>query len=379
MKLDLSLTESEEMLKKAALDFMRRDVTNEVIKALQDTDTGYNRELWRKVTEMGWLGVIVPEKYGGTGNALTSAGVLFEALGTGPLPGPYFSSAILGSLIVLEAGSEEQKQQILPAIVKGERILALALTESDYSWDPGAVQTTATAKNGDFVLNGVKLFTVDAQAATHFIVAARTGRSADPVKRLSLFVVDSKADGVSVRRLPGFLGGRSFEVRLDSVKVPHSTMLGDKNAGWTSLKQAITKSIPVLCAYKVGACQAVVQMALEYSRTRVQFEMPIGRFQRVQDMIIEMVNQADAARWTTYEALWKLDTQRPAEESVHLAKAVASEAYWEICTLAHRVFSGVSYSKEHPVSFHTRASRALYHYLGDPAYHRQQLAGFLTA
>jgi alkylation response protein AidB-like acyl-CoA dehydrogenase len=134
----------------------------------------------------------------------------------------------------------------------------------------------------------------------------------------------------------------------------------------------------VLCAYKVGACQTVCELALEYSRTRVQFDMPIGRFQRVQDMIIEMVTHTDAARWTTYEALWKLDTERPAAESVHLAKAVASEAYWEVCTLAHRVFSGVSYSREHPASFHTRASRALYHYLGDPAYHRQQLGRLLV-
>jgi alkylation response protein AidB-like acyl-CoA dehydrogenase len=129
----------------------------------------------------------------------------------------------------------------------------------------------------------------------------------------------------------------------------------------------------------VGGCQAVFDLTLEYSRTRVQFGQAIGRFQRVQDIIINMVNHLDAARLTTYEALWKLDTHRPAAESVHLAKAVASEAYWEVCTLAHQVFSGVSYSVEHPISFHTRASRSLYNFLGDPAYHRQQIGKLLTA
>ena len=379
MNLDLGLTESEEMLKNTALDFMRRDAPKEVIQALQETDTGCTEELWRKVVELGWLGIVTPEQYGGTGNSLTSAGVLFEALGSGPLPGPYFSSGILGSLVVLEAGTEEQKRRILPAVARGEQILALALTEPEYSWEPGGVQTSAASKNGDFVLDGVKLFTVDAGAATHFIVAARTGKGADPARRLSLFLVDKKSDGVSVRRLPGFLAGRTFEVKLDGVRVPGSAMLGGKGKGWQALKRGIDKSIPVLCAYEVGGCQAVFQMALEYSRTRVQFSMPIGRFQRVQDMIIEMVNQADAARWATYEALWKLDTQRPAAESIHMAKAVASEAYWQVCTLAHQVFSGVSYSMEHPASFHTRASRHLYSYLGDPAYHRQQLARLLTA
>jgi alkylation response protein AidB-like acyl-CoA dehydrogenase len=223
----------------------------------------------------------------------------------------------------------------------------------------------------------LKLFTVDAQAATHFIVVARTRKGTEPAEGISLFLVDGKSDGVSVRRLPGFLTGRSFEVKLDAVKVPQSAMLGEIDAGWQALTHAIAKSIPVLCAYKVGGCQAVLEMILEYSRIRVQFGMPIGRFQRVQDMIIEMVNHVDAARWTTYEALWKLDTQRPAEESVHLAKAVSSEAYWQSCTLAHQVFSGISYSKEHPASFHTRASRALYNFLGEPSYHRQKMAKLL--
>ena len=379
MKLDLALTESEEMLKKTALDFMRRDAPKEVVQRLQETDTGYTDELWRKAVEMGWLGVIIPEQYGGTGNSLTSAGVLFEALGTGPLPGPYFSAGILGSLIVMEAGTEEQKRRVLPAVAGGEQVLALALTEPEYSWEPGAVQTTATSKNGDFVLDGVKLFTIDAEAATHLIVVARTGKGADSAKGISLFLMDSKSPGVSVRRLPGFLAGRTFEVKLDSVKVAQSAMLGDKDEGWQALKQAIDKSIPVLCAYKVGGCQAAFEMALEYSRIRVQFGQPIGRFQRVQDMIIEMVNHLDAARWTTYEALWKLDTERPAAESIHLAKAVTSEAYWQICTLGHQVFSGISYSKEHAHSFHTRASRSLYNYLGDPAYHRQKIGQLLTA
>ncbi len=379
MKLDLGLTESEEMLKKTALDFMQREAPKAVIQVLQESDTGYTEETWRKVVEMGWLGIIIPVQYGGTENELTSAGVLFEALGKGPLPGPYFSSGILGSLIILEAGTEEQKQRILPSITDGKHILALALTEPEYSWEAAAVNTTAASKNGNFVLDGVKLFTQDAQAATHFIVVARTGKKSDPAKGISLFMVDRESEGVSVRQLPGFLAGRTFEVRLDSVKVPRSAILGNINEGWLPLKQAIARSIPILCAYKVGGCQAVFDMTLEYSRFRVQFGQPIGRFQRVQDMIIEMVNHLDAARWTTYEALWKLDTGRPATESIHLAKAVTSQAYWEVCILGHRVFSGVSYSQEHELSFHTRASRALYNYLGEPAYHRQQLGQLLIS
>ncbi len=201
----------------------------------------------------------------------------------------------------------------------------------------------------------------------------------DPAKGISLFLVDRESSGVSVRHLPGFLLGRSFEVKLDSVRVPRSTLLGQIDAGWPALTRAITRAIPVLGAYKAGACGAICELALEYSRIRVQFGMPIGRFQRVQDMIIDMVTHADSARWITYEALWKLDTDRLGIDGVHVAKAVASEAYWQTCTLAHQVFSGISYSKEHPVSFHTRASRTLYSFLGEPAYHRQQIARIVTS
>ena len=376
MNLDIRLTESEEILKTAAINFMKRDISKETLMALHDSDTGFNEDIWKKVVDMGWLGIVIPEEFGGTGYPLTTAGVLFEALGTGPLPGPYFSSGILGSLIVQEAGTDEQKKEILPQVADGSMVLALAMTEAEYGWNSGSIKIRTEEKNGDFVLNGVKLFVQDALSATHFIVPLRTGDDSDFI---SLFLVDKKAVGVSIRKLPGYLIGRNFEVKFDKVKLPPSALLGKKDTGWIPLIKGIQRSIPVLCAYKVGGCQAVFDIAVDYSRVRIQFGQTIGRFQRVQDMIIEIVNQVDAARWTTYEALWKLDAQGLVPKSVHLAKAVASEAYFQACNMAHRAISGISYSMEHPLALHTRASRYLYNFLGEPAYHKQQLAKILLA
>ena len=376
MRLDLSLSDFDEMLMKAAQDFLKRETPKLVIQDLLDTETGCTDAIWKKAAEMGWLGIIIPEKYGGMESNMVSAGVLFEALGTGPLPGPHFSSAILGSLIVMEAGSEDQKKAILPELADGKITLCLALTEADYGWDPDAIQATAQEKDGAYILNGLKLHVLDAAAASHLIVAARTGPGNDD-KGISAFLVDSKAKGVSIRRLSGFLSGRAFEVKLDNVSIPASNMLGEKDAGWARLQQAIMKSTPVLCAYKVGGCKAALDMALDYSRGRVQFGRPIGRFQRVQDMMIDMLYHSDGARWTTYEALWKIDTNRDADESVHLAKAVSSEAYFQVVTNGHQIFSGLSYSKEHALSFHTRTSRHLYNFLGDPAHHRQKLLKYV--
>lgn len=369
MSIDLSLNQDEEILKSTALSFLDREITKEALQAMHDSDTGTTDEIWDKIKEMGWLGIVIPEEFGGVGYPLTSAGVLFEMLGSAPLPGPLFSSGVLGAMVIMESASNDQKQEILPQAAEGKIVLAAALTEPDFGWDFANITASAKKQNGQYVLNGVKLFVQDAMASTHLLVAAKTEGPG-----FSLFLVDKKTDGVSMRRLPGYLAGRFFEVKFENVKLEASSLLGEEGAGKSSLNRAFIKAIPILSAYKAGGCQGVYNMAVEYSRVRVQFSQPIGRFQRVQDMIIEMVNQADAARLTSYEALWKLDNGLDAEESAHLAKAVASEAYFQVCTLGHRTFSGISYSMEHPLALHTRTSRHLYNFLGEPSHHRQRLA-----
>jgi alkylation response protein AidB-like acyl-CoA dehydrogenase len=378
MSLDLGHSRIDEMLKRSAMDFMRGDAPKLVVEELLETDTGMDDGMWKKMAGLGWLGILIPDEYGGAFHKMTSAGVVLEAMGSGPLPGPYFSSSILGTRIILEAADDGQKQAILPRMVEGDMVLTLAMTEAEYSWEPVSLSTRALETDKGFVINGVKLFVHDATSATHFIVAAKTADNDNLSQSLSLFMVAADTPGIGIRRLPGFLSGRTFEVTFNGAEVPPSALLGNKDQGWPHLERSIAMSIPPLCAYKVGGCQAVLDMTLEYSRGRVQFGTPIGRFQRVQDMIIEIVNHADAARWATYEALWKQDTVGFDPESIHLAKTLASEGYWQACTLGHQVFSGLSYSMEHQLSFHTRTSRYLYDVFGDPGFHRRKLGNMLV-
>ena len=369
--MDLSLNEHEEKLKQEAREFMEKEAPTDVLLELEKIQVGYTPQLWDKIVEKGWLGTLIPAQYGGAGGSLTLAGVLLEELGRGPLPGPYFSSSVLGSLILLEAGNEAQKEEMLPGISRGEMVFCLALAEAEYGWTPESIRMKAVPGNGDVVLDGTKPFVLDAAAATHIICAARSEGDG-----ISLYVVDKNTPGVSVRPLTGFTGW-CYEVKFESAKIPGSALLGETGSGWKPLQQAIEKAIPVLCAYQVGGCQAVFEMSVERSQAREQFGTPIGRFQRIQDHIIDIVNHLDAARWTTCEALWKLDTGKPAGESLHMAKAVASEAYFQACTSAHHVHGGIGYSDSFGLTMHTRMSRGLYHQLGDPRHHRRQLAKLL--
>jgi alkylation response protein AidB-like acyl-CoA dehydrogenase len=373
--MDLGLTEAQEILKGSVADFVQREYDKNTLIALEGTPTGITPALLRQVSELGWLGVVIPEAYGGEGHSLTDAAVLFEELGRGPVPGPFFASGVLGALTVLQAGTEAQKQAMLPRVARGEQVLCVAVTEPDYGWRPDRIHMQANLEGGQYVLNGVKVFVHDARAATHLVCAVRTAPASNGAGRgISLLVVETSAPGLSVRTLPGWMG-QVDEVRMENVRVPAEAVLGGTAGhGWESLEAAVLQAIPILCAYQVGSCQAVFEMAVAYSRTRVQFGQPIGRFQRVQDHIIGMVNHLDAARWTAYEALWKLDTGRSAASSVHLAKAVTSEAHLRVCDGAHEVHAGVGVIREYGLTLHTQRSRTLYHLLGDARYHRRRIA-----
>ena len=372
--MDLSLTEEQEMLKAAVHRFVETEYPKEVLLEISATGQTAPSEPWQKLASTGWLGIIIPTEYGGEGGSFTDAGVLFEELGRGPVPGPHLSTAALGALAILEAGTEEQKRSLLPDLAAGRRTVSLAITEVDYQWDEDDVQCIAAADGDGFRISGAKVYVYDATAATDLICAVRTENR----QHVGLVMIPAGAPGVSVRRLEGFAWNLA-EVRLEGVQVERSAVLGGTfNGGWAALERAVAASVPLLCAFQVGGSQQVYEMSVEYSRTRIQFGTPIGRFQRVQDHIINLVNELDAARWTTYEALWKLDSERAADDSIHLAKAVSSVAYYNACNHAHEVHAGVGSTTEYGLTLHTTASRTLYQFLGDPKFHRRRLAKALA-
>ena len=373
--MDLALTESQELLKSTARAFMEREAPKHVVIALHRQTSTLPPDLWRKASALGWLGILVPAEHGGSGSSLGDAAVLYEELGRGPLPGPFFASGVLGALILMEGATAAQRERILPAVARGETVLSVAITEPNASWGPQGVTMTPQRDGAGYRLDGAKLFVSDATEATHLIVAVRTG---DRPTDVSLLLVDAKARGVSARRLPGFLSWQC-ELTFDRVEVPAANVIGGaEGQGWAVLTRALERAWPILCSYMVGGCQAVFDMSVVHSRERVQFGVPIGKFQRVQDHVIRLVNHLDSARWTTGEALWKLDTGRPATAAVHMAKAVASEAYLEACNAAHEVHAGMGSLVEYGLAVHTQMSRTLFHYLGDPRWHKRAMADALA-
>ena len=370
--MDLSLNDTQQLIQDSARDFVRGACDRDVLLKLDRNPAALMDGIWRQMSELGWTGMAIPEQYGGTGNSMTDVAVLFEELGTGPVPGPLFSSAVLCARILVEAAGESAKKAWLPPIASGERVFALALTEAQYGWSADSVRTTATNEREGYVLNGMKVFVHDALYASDLVVAARIEGAAG----VSLFHVDAKAPGVAIRTLEGFLTGMC-EVTFENARVSGSDLIGTPDAAGDALDRATLAVTPVLCAYKVGGCKTVFDMSVNYARERTQFGQSIGRFQRVQDHIIHIVNYLDAARWTTYEALWKLDSGMDAAASIHVAKSVASESYMRACDFAHEVHAGIGVVREYGLTLHTKMSRSLYHCLGAPKLHRKRLESVL--
>ncbi len=369
--MDLRLNETQTMLKKVAADFVKAEAPSHILTQWYLKKETTQLALYRKAADLGWVGMTIPEQYGGAATSFMDCAVVFEELGRGPLPGPFFSSGVLGALLVLEGGSQEQKDSLLPAICSGKSILIPAITDKGTHWGPESVETRLTKASGGFVLDGTKRFVFDGEAATGFLCAARSDDG-----KVALVLVDRQANGVSVTPHSGYLASIA-EVGLEKVQISPANVLGEAGAEWLTLERALQKALPILCAYQVGACQEIFDFTVEYTRTRIAFGQPIGRFQRVQDHCVDLSIHLDAARYVTYETLWKLDSGLPAAASVHEAKAVASEGYYQVCNFAHMVWAGPGTDYQHPMMAHSVMAHTLYQYLGTPLHHKRKMMDVL--
>jgi alkylation response protein AidB-like acyl-CoA dehydrogenase len=365
--MDLKLNDEQNMMKKVAADFVRTEAPPYVITEWYQKKQAFIPELYKKTAEVGWLGMMLPDEFGGGGASCTDCAVVFEELGRGPLPGPYFSCGVLAAQLILDGGSPQQTKAWLPKICDASVVVIPALSDDQIQFGPRSVQTRAVKSGDGYKFTGTKLFVQDGAAASQYIVAAR-----DEAGQVVLALVERNARGVAVNEINGFMIGAA-EVKLDGVAVGKDAILTGSNGAWSVVESALGKVLPILCAYKVGACQEIFEMTNEYTRTRVVFGQPIGRFQRVQDHCVDISIHLDGARWTTYETLWKLDSGINARASVHQAKAVASEGYYQSCNFSHMVFAGAGTDYKHPLMAHSVLAHSLYQYLGTPLYHKRAM------
>lgn len=373
--MDLGLDEQQELLKNFARDFLEKECPESVVREMEEDEKGYSPDLWRKMAQQGWMGLIIPEEHGGTGMNLCELVVLLEEIGRALVPGPFISTVVLGAVPIMEAGNDEQKQQLLPKIAAGEMIMTMALTEPSAKWDADGVELEAKKEGNDYVLNGVKLFVPDAHVSDQMVVVARTSKGKTPEDGITVLLVDSKSAGISFELLRTIAADKQCEVTFENVKVPAANVLGEVDKGWPIVEKTKKMATVAACAYLVGLSQMDFDVTLNYAKERVQFGRPIGSFQAIQHKLADVVIDVDGSRFITYKAAWSLQEGEPdADMMISMAKAWTSDASRRVVAHGQQIHGGIGFTKEYKIQLYFRRQKWMELMWGDADYHRELVA-----
>ncbi len=372
--MDFNLTEEQKILQKTARDFLESECPSSFVREMETDDKGYTSELWGKMAELGWMALIVPEEYEGVGGSLLDLMIMLEEMGRACLPGPFFPT-VVGCLGIMEAGNERQMKEFLPRIAVGDLVLTLALTEpGNTRYDPFLIATKAKAGEGNYVIDGTKLFVPDAHVADYFICVARISGKPGSKEGITLFLVDSKSPGIHLTPMKTFAGDKQFGLTVDAVKVPEENILGQVNQGGGYLERILQKAAICKCAEMLGGAQKVLDMATDYAKEREQFGRPIGSFQAVQHHCSDMLMDIEGSRFITYKAAWMLSENIPCTKQVAAAKAWVSEAYKRVAGLGHQVLGATGYMIEHDMPLYSRRAKLGEIAFGDANFQREIVA-----
>ena len=374
--MEFILNEEQEMLKTMARDFLAKECPKTLVRELMEDETGHSTELWKKMAEVGWLGLIFPEEYGGSAMNFRDLTILCEEMGRAMLPGPFFSTLLLAGLPILNAGTEEQKKEYLPKIANGEAVFTLAVLEEDGDLWPEGIKLKAVQRGDDYIVDGTKLFVPDAKAADYILVAARTQRTANPEEGITLLLVDTTEWGIYAAPLKTMDETRKqYEVIFNNVAVPAKNIIGEVHQGWPVLKDMVLKSTAALCAEMVGGGEWVLETTVNYAKDRMAFGVPIGSFQIIKHKCADMYSALEYARslmeWAA-EAI--KDDSANVPRAVSMAKSYCGDAYKFVTDQGVQIHGGIGFTWDHDMHLYFKRARSSDTAFGDSNYHRELIA-----
>jgi len=374
--MDFSFDDEQELFKRSARKFFETYCDKSVVSELEASESGFSQELWQGMAELGWMGAIIPSEYDGLELSLLDLGVLFEEIGRAAMPGPMLSST-MGTLAVLAAGTDEQKQSFLPKIAAGGCVMTAAIEEPAVNYDMKCISVQASSEGDRYQINGTKRFVPYATVANFFLVAARTGGAPGEEKGVTLFLVDRQAPGFRFSPMKTLAADRQFQVDIDGVTVPSGNLLGERGEACSLLEDLQKKTAALQCVEMVGGAQKELEMTSEYIKVRNQFDRPIGSFQSVQHRAADMYTDVLGARLAAYRALWCLSQGMPADREVSVAKYFTNKACQRVAFSAQQLHGGIGFTLEYDLHFYYRRAKAFELKFGPQALHLRKLGAAL--
>lgn len=371
-RISFTFTDEQEQFRAAIRRFLQEKSPTTAVRRLMDTAEGYDPEVWRQLSaQLALPGLHVPEHYGGAGFGMVELCIAMEEMGRVLLCAPYFSTAVLATNAILNAGAEAQKESLLPDLARGARLATLAVTELNGQWDPQAIELIATPEAEGFRLEGAKSYVVDGHVADLLVVAGRVAGTAGR-DGLALFTVRAEAGGVERRLLESMDPTRKI-ARIDFHGAP-AQLLGNVQDGATALVRTLDQAAIALANEMVGGAQVLLDSAVNYAKLRVQFGRTIGSFQAIKHKCADMLLDMELAKSAAYYAAQAAAAEDPEWPALAcLAKASASEIYLRIAADCIQIHGGIGFTWDHDTHLWFKRAKSSEVFLGQPHYHRELL------
>ena len=369
--MDFELSDDQKMLRDTVTSFASKSSPVSRFRKLRDEGVGWSRETWAQMGDLGWLTVPFPETAGGFGGSFVDVALILEGFGKSLIPEPYVPSVVLGGMAVLFAGDSEQQRRLLTPMMEGKTSLALAHGERTNRFANDVVATRAESHDDGYRLAGEKTFVLNGAAADHIVTSAMTANG------VGLFVIDRGADGLSTELVRSMDGHDMARLRLDGVKVGIENMLGTPGAATIEVIDRVADyGAAAACAEAVGICQVVLDMTVEYLKTREQFGVKIGTFQVLQHRAVDMFVEVELMRSASILASVKVGDADPAERrsAVSAAKAQVAESGRFVTQQSIQLHGGIGVTDEHDIGLYFKRMHALSTLFGDYEHHVQRFA-----
>ena len=370
--MDILLNETQALLKDSAEKFIERDYSFDVRRLVSSSEEGFSRVIWNKFAELGWIGLSMPEEYGGWGGNLVDLSVLFEEIGRGLIVEPFLSTSVLGGSLINYNGSESQKKSIIPDLINGKLLLAFAFTERHSRYNLADIETTASNTGEGYIINGSKSIVIHGSTADKLIVSARTSGESRDEQGISLFIVDANAEGIKRRSYQMVDGLSGAEIILDNVLIPHENIIGEAGLAYPIIEKVIDEACIAICAESVGLMSELVRATVDYLKTREQFGTKIGSFQVLQHRAVDMFNSLELSRALVYrsaETISNVDDTKNRARAASAAKVQVGRSGKLIGQQAVQLHGGMGMTDELSVSHYFKRLTMLGTLFGDIDYH----------
>jgi len=372
----LVLNEEQQFLKDTAKDFAEERTPITHFRNLRDTNDPamWDKDIWEEMVNLGWSGILIPEEYGGSDFGVTGMSVVLQECGKTLTPSPLFATAVLGAYAIKEFGDNEQKSKYLPLIASGKITTAVAVDESSHH-NPANTKLSAVTSDNGFVINGSKKLVVDGSSADVLIVLARTSGSKGELAGLTLFIVDSKADGIIRSKLEMADSRNYANIEFNNVAVGASSVLGSQEAGGEAIDHILDIGRIALSAEMLGNSEAAFSTTIDYLKERKQFGVLIGTFQALQHRAAEMFCEIELTKSSVMAAMQGADeNSNQLQVLASLAKSIAGDTLHLISNEAIQMHGGIGVTDEYDLGFFLKRARVAEQIFGSINFHKERYA-----